>query len=197
MSSSGSTWTRLTCSFVRQVKFFSMSAPLSFKDARGAGVANGTSNSAQEETPLSRLNAKPFHLFTSSEAFLYLSSNNQSLVKFEMSWCLSGIQLLEFYPSVFVQNIQRKIPTLPYSIAVSMFIAIQKKVASDTEKFKEVINIQVAEEWARAHDYVVVDHFVAENSTIDLTMLDTKITDRDVYFKDPTSTDSPQPLKNM
>ncbi len=78
-----------------------------------------------------------------------------------------------------------------------MFIAIQKKMASDTEKFKEVINIQVAEEWARAHDYVVVDHFVAENSTIDLTMLDTKITDRDVYFKDPTSTDSPQPLKNM
>ena len=48
-----------------------------------------------------------------------------------------------------------------------------------------------------AHDYVVVDHFVAENSTIDLTMLDTQITDRDVYFKDPTSTDSPQPLKNM
>jgi hypothetical protein len=28
-------------------------------------------------------------------------------------------------------------------------------------------------------------------------MLDTQITDRDVYFKDPTSTDSPQPLKNM
>lgn len=78
----------------------------------------GTSNSAQEETPLSRLNERPFH-------------------------------------------------------------------------------IQVAEEWARAHDYVVVDHFVAENSTIDLTMLDTQITDRDVYFKDPTSTDSPQPLKNM
>ncbi len=47
------------------------------------------------------------------------------------------------------------------------------------------------------HDYVVVDHFVAENSTIDLTMLDTQITDRDVYFEDPTSTDSPQPLKNM
>jgi hypothetical protein len=134
---------------VGQVKFLSMSALLGFQDARAAGVANGSSNSAQEETPLSRLYAKPFHLFSNSDTFLYLSSIIPSLIKFEISWCLSGIQLLEFSPSVFVQNIQREIPILPFSIAVSIFIEIQKKVAIDAVKFKEIVNVPIAEEWAR------------------------------------------------
>lgn len=83
------------------------------------------------DNQFNRIKDSPMKDWSAQEAFTYLAYETPQFIKFELSWCLSGAQLLNFHPSTFIQNIQQEIPMIPFSICISLFVSIQRKIAND------------------------------------------------------------------
>jgi hypothetical protein len=81
---------------------------------------------------LARIKKTPIIDLTSAEVFQLVCDAVPFVQKFEPSWRLSGLQLLSFGPTNFVQAIQSEIILIPRSAIVEIFQVVQKKYVQDT-----------------------------------------------------------------